>query len=375
MPFLKFIFYWYWIVLFLFTSCTEKFYLEDDSGTSILVVDGKITTQPGPYEVRLFKTVDLIKADSINPERDAIITIHDDKGNMDTFIETAPGIYHTQNPSFQGKVGTSYWIEIQTSSGIKYESNPETIRPEVSIESIYGIEDDLLLADGNKISAVKIQMNAQDPTNQSNYLRWEYNESWEWRNPYYEPKTSNPSKICYPYGRSKNVLIFDGSRQDKKEFFGLTTSTITVEEIKLNYEYFIELSMYSVSLESYEFWKNIQASSQVNGGLYNSIPANSKGNICACDSYNPVLGYFEASSVNVKTASFSKADFTLKFQDFPPECEDIVMIYKDGRPDESIFHIVRNYWEGEAHVFIVRQNYCYDCNFKYSPNKPSFWPY
>jgi hypothetical protein len=364
----------FFIIVSTLTACTEKFYLEIDSNYSILVVDGKITNKPGPYEVRLFRTVKLDRADTLNPERGATIIIHDDHGNSAVFGETLPGIYNTPNISFQGQIGRTYWIEIQTISGEQYESSPETIQPEVIIKSIYGEEGEILLEDVSTINAAKIFIDAQDPTNQSNYLRWEYQENWEWRNPYFEPKTTNPSKICYPFMHSNNVFVFDGSGQSIKEFTHLPTSSITENEVKLNYEYFISLSLYSVNFESYVFWKNIKETIQANGGLYNVIPANAKGNVCACDSKNKVLGYFEASSVNTMNTSFSTQDFQMEFIDFPQDCEDIVMKFKDGRPDESKFHIIRDYFEGEKHIFIVRQNYCYDCNVKYSPNKPSFWP-
>lgn len=363
------------IILFGFLSaCTEKFYPEIETELSILVIDGKITNQPGPYEIRLFNTVDLIDADTIKPEQDAIIVIYDDLGNSDTFLESAPGVYLSQDPSFQGQIGRSYWIEIVTSSGTRYESTPEKIQPEVTIESIYGINDHLLFSDGSKIDAAKIQVDAKDPSNTSNYIRWEYIESWEWRNPYFLPKTVNPANICYPKVNSSNVYVFNASNQNKKEFKGLNTSFITVEEVKLNYEYNIEVSLYSINQESFEFWQSIEAASQENGGLYSSVPANAKGNICACETNDPVLGYFEASSVSIKSTSFSKQDFNLDFPDFPPECEIIIMRFRDGRPDESRFHIVDSYTEGVVNIFVVRRNHCYDCNFKYSPNKPSFWP-
>ncbi len=362
------------ISLFFLSSCTEKFYPEINSDISILVVDGKITNKPGPYEVKLFRTVDLNKTDTLSPERGATIVIYDNNGNSDVFWETLPGIYKTQNPNFKGQIGNTYWIEIQTISGEKYESNPETIQAEIIINSIYGEEGDILLPDANTIKAAKILFDAHDPTNKSSYLRWEYQESWEWRNPYFKPKSNNPSKICFPYQLSNDVHIFDGSVQDIKNFHRLNSAIINEDEVKLNYEYFINLSMYSVSFENYQFWRKIKESIQQNGGLYSVIPANTRGNICACDTKNPVLGFFEASSVNSMNASFSTQNFQMEFIDFPQDCNEIEMRFKDGRPDESKFHILRDYFEAETHVFIVRQNYCYDCNVKYSPNKPSFWP-
>ncbi|WP_321319892.1 DUF4249 domain-containing protein [Labilibaculum sp.] len=370
----KIIFLFFSTLSALLFSCTEKFYPEINSDVSILVVDGKITNKPGPYEVRLFRTVDLIRVDTLKPEKGAIIMINDDLRNSEILWETSPGVYRTQNSNFQGQIGRSYWIEIQTNSGEKYESNPETIQPEIIIKSIYGEEKKLLLEDASTVNAAKLYIDASDPTNQSSYVRWEYRESWEWRNPYFEPKTANPSKICYPFLRSDNVFVFDGSGQKIKKFKHLPTSYITENEVKLNYEYFINVAMYSVNFENYEFWRNIKESIQQNGGLYNVIPANTIGNVYACDSKATVLGYFEASSVNTMTAKFSTQDFQMKFIDFPQDCKDIEMRFRDWHPDESKFHILKDYFEGEVHVFIVRYNYCYDCNVKYSPTKPSFWP-
>ena len=367
-------FCWVLALMLLNASCTEKFYPETDSDVSILVVDGRITNKSGPYEVRLFRTVDLISVDTLYPETGAKIILNDDLGNSELFQEIRPGVYQTVYNIIKGEVGQTYWIEIETTTGEKYESTPETIQPEIYIESIYGEESSLLQDDGSSVNAVKILMDAKSPNNQGNYLRWEYQESWEWRNPFYEPKTDNPSTKCYPYIISDNVFIFDGSRQDIKQFNHLTTSKVTENEVRLNYEYFIHLSLYSVTFNCYNFWKNIEESVQKNGGLYNIIPANSKGNICACDSDLPVLGYFEASSVDSQNTSFSIQDFSMKFASFPSDCNELRMALSRGYPDKSKYHIIDEYWEDRIHIFIVRQNYCYDCNVKYSPNKPSFWP-
>ncbi|WP_372751617.1 DUF4249 domain-containing protein [Labilibaculum sp.] len=370
----KIIFFLLLLINLIFYSCTEKFYLDSDSEVSILVVDGKITNQAGPYEVNLYRTVNLYEADTLDPETDAIIFIKDGRGNSDTFIETSPGVYETQDLSFQGQIGESYWIEIETSDGEHYESNPETIQPSVLITSIYGEEGSILQSDASSKDGVEIFMDAQDSTNESNYLRWEYQESWEWQSPFYTALTDNPSKICYPYAYSDDVFIYDGSNLSTKSFSHLSSTSIYEDEVKLNYEYFIRLSLYSINFSGYEFWNNIQSSIQNNGSLYDVIPSNAAGNICACDSDNLVLGYFEASSVSTKYTSFSTDDFEMEFPDSPPECELITLRMQEGSPDSSTYYTVRDYWEDDFHIFLVRYRYCYDCNVKYSPTKPSFWP-
>ncbi len=367
------IYYFICLSLFLF-SCTEQFIPEIKEDVSILVVDGKITNAKGPYEVRLFRTVNLNQPDSLNPEEGAIISIYDDKGNSDSFIEKSPGVYNNLTASFHGVIGNSYWIEIQTSDGKKYESIPEVIPPEVLIESIYGEDTKMLQDNGTYLKGAGFYLNAKSPSNQSNYLRWSYQESWEWHSPFSAPKTDNPSRICYPYRNSNNISLFDGAQLNNKEFKRLFANFVNQEEVKLNYNYFIDISLYSTSPENYKFWNNVQKSIQSNGQVYDIIPSNSEGNICACENDEYVIGYFEASSVNTMSQSFNLSDFEQEFLKFPKECNEFTIVTRGLPPDTLKYHILKSYPKGEGMAFDVRLNYCYDCNVKYSPTKPSFWP-
>jgi len=359
-------------------ACTEQFRLDTDLETSFLIVDGRITNEEGPYEVRLFRSKSSGEHYSLKPktvaEEEAIISIYDNKGNSDIFKETSSGIYHNISPDFRGIIGRSYWIEIQTSNGKKYESIPEVIPDEIIVEKIYGKETKLILNDGKYIKGAELYIDAKSPSNQSNYMRWEYQESWEWHSTHSLPKTSNPSEICYPHKTSNNISIFDGSKQSKKEFKHLSTRFINENEVKLNYQYLLNVSLYSISLENYQFWKNMQKSSQESGKLYDVIPANPKGNICSCEDDDLVTGYFEASSVNTKNQILSIEDFDIKFINYVKECEEFFIVLKEGMPNEEVYHIINDYWDDGGHVFVVRRNYCYDCNVLYSPKKPSFWP-
>lgn len=367
-------YYFICLSLFLF-SCTEQFIPEIKEDVSILVVDGKITNAKGPYEVRLFRTVNLNQPDSLNPEEGAIISIYDDKGNSDSFIEKSPGIYNNLTSDFRGVIGNAYWIEIQTSDGKKYESIPEVIPPEVLIESIYGEDTKMLQDNGTFLNGAGFYIDAKSPSNQSSYLRWSYQESWEWHSPFDEPKTPNQARICFPYDSSNNISVFDGSNLDNKEFKHLSTNFISLNEVKLNYNYFLNVSLYSISYDNYQFWKNIKQNIQANGGTYDILPSNTKGNICACENDADVIGYFEASAVNTKGKTFSIDNFQQEFNEFPVDCEDITLkLREEHYPDSHKFHTIKFYTEENIWVFIVRRNYCYDCNVKYSPTKPSFWP-
>ncbi len=323
------IYYFISFSLFFF-SCTEQFIPEIKKNVSILVVDGKITNAKGPYEVRLFRTVNLDQPDSLNPEQAAIISIYDDEGNSDSFIETSPGVYKNLNADFRGVIGNSYWIEIQTSDGKKYESVPEIIPPEILIEKVYAEDSKMIQNNGKYLKGAGFYLDAKSSASTNNYLRWTYQESWEWHSPFSAPKTDNPSRICFPYKTSNNISLFDGGQLDSKEFKRLFAKFISQDEVKLNYNYFINVSLYSISLENFQFWNSVQQSTQNNGQVYDIVPSNSEGNICACEDEEYVIGYFEASSVNTMSQTFSVSDFEQKFPIFPKECDELTIQTRGG---------------------------------------------
>ncbi|WP_461640937.1 DUF4249 domain-containing protein [Labilibaculum euxinus] len=356
-------------------SCTEKFYPEIDSDISILVVDGKITNESGPYELRLFRTVDLIKIDTLEPEANAEIVLKDDLGNSELFQEIQPGVYKTLNNIIKGTVGQTYWIEIETATGEKYESTPEKMPPPFEIESIYGKEEEVIINTSEKQNAVKIYFDAKANSTDANYIRWEYRESYEWRSPENlnsEKFTENPSKVCYPVTTFPLVNIFDASNLNLKFITQQPTTAIYTNEVKLLYNYLIDITLFSISETNYEFWKKIKSVNFSEGALYDITPANIEGNISGCDEKCKAIGYFEVSSVNRTQNFFSKDDFTLEFANYPKECETIELTLA---PDPKKYHIITTRPGGKfTTIYVVRRNECYECNVVHPTNKPSFWP-
>ena len=124
-------------------SCTELFYPEIDADVSVLVVDGKITNELRLHEVRLFRTMPLLDRDTFALELGAEIILHDDEGNSFPYFQTSSGSYVLFDP-VAGVVGNSYWIEIITRNGNKFESIPEMMRPVIEVDRIYGEEEEIV---------------------------------------------------------------------------------------------------------------------------------------------------------------------------------------------------------------------------------------
>jgi len=359
-------------------SCTEKFYPEIDENISILVVDGKITDESLPCEVRLFRTVKFKDDFPFKPETGAMVVLYDDLGESEVLMEVEPGIYQSSYSTITGKIGRTYWIEIQTISGETYESRPELMHTAFEINSLHGEETEVITDNNSKEEAVGIYFDTKNNENTGAYLRWEYKESYEWHSPFkVEDKFSeDATTICYPVNNFPLVNIYDASDLAIKEVNHLLTSSILEHEVKLEHKYLLDMRLYSISKDNYLFWENIKDIQQSNGNLYDVLPANIRGNISSCEDNCEVLGYFEASSVRKKQRIFSKTEFSLDFSDFDKECEKFIMRQDPitAPPPPNIYKILDSYEENKEIVFIVRLRYCYECNVEYPTNKPSFWP-
>lgn len=364
------------VLLLLLNSCTEKFYPEVDDDVSILVVDGKITDGIGTCEVRLFRTVKFTDKFDLKPEIDATVILHDDQDNSEILTEHEPGVYRNSSLKIDGKVDSSYWIEIQTLGGEKYESTPETMLSAFEISPLYGEEIEAINDDNIKQDAIRLFFNAKNNDNTSTHLRWEYRESYEWHSPFRNPnpRSEGATRTCFPANNFDQINVFDASKLLIKEVNQLPMTTVFDNEVKFLHNYLIDMKVYSISKENYLFWKTMKTIHQSNGSLYDVIQANIKGNIETCSDACQVLGYFEVSSVRKSQRMFNTTDFSMKFATFPEECNTFIVRMSRTAPDPKILYVISAKTVGDLTEYTVRLLECYECNIKYPVTKPSFWP-
>jgi len=364
----------------LLCSCTELYTPKISRNFSALVVDGQITNENKPIEIKIYHTIsmDTVSTKDITvPERNATIEIYNDLGDSDSFYEIAPGTYHNTSLDFIGEIGRTYWIKIKTEEGVEYESEPETMTPPVEITKIYGEEFSHYINKDKKLESVKFYFDAKDEYNQANFLRWEALESWEWHCPFHAnlPDSSlfseKPSSICYPSSKISNINVFDASLLGDKEMIKLPITFSTREEQKLIYNYYIKLNVRSVSFKNYSFWNHIKEVNQSSGNLFDRTPGNVEGNISSVDGKHSVVGYFEVSSVSTKSNTFNKSMFDVNFEIFPPEC--IEQSQLKTPPDGSKYYVTHTDYSHGDIVYYYRLIKCFDCTVSYSSDKPSFW--
>lgn len=108
------------LILFSFvflTSCEKEIDLDLDDKSGNIVIEGNITDQPGPYFVKITKSVAFTELNQYPEIADAVVTINDDNGQFETLEYVGDGLYKTH--SFTGTPGRTYTLNV-IAEGIEY---------------------------------------------------------------------------------------------------------------------------------------------------------------------------------------------------------------------------------------------------------------
>jgi hypothetical protein len=161
------------LLALLLTTCVERIGVNLPEATDRLVVDGLISTKPGPYSVRLTRTARYTTgSEGTNIlVQGAKVRISDDAGNSEELQELSQGLYQTKPEGIQGQTGRSYTLHIETAEGKKYQSRPELLKPTTGVENIYyefvngapGIEEGFY-----------VYIDTPDPAATEDYYRWNW---------------------------------------------------------------------------------------------------------------------------------------------------------------------------------------------------------
>jgi len=120
------------LVALIAASCTKNIHLNLQNASGLLVIEGNINDQPGPYTVLLSNTVTFYDTDKVVPVSGGRIIISDDAGNRDSLTESTPGVYRTH--TIVGTVGRTYHLSVY-SGGKQYDAY-STMNAPVPIDSI-----------------------------------------------------------------------------------------------------------------------------------------------------------------------------------------------------------------------------------------------
>jgi hypothetical protein len=274
----------------------------------MLVVDGQLTNLSGPYKVKLSRSFryDTHVAGLVTGAK---VKIVEDTGLEVLLPETQAGEYSTVDTTFHGIPGKSYKLKIETDGKI-YESDFEKIKSPISIDKLYW---EYMNPDDEGPRRVDILVDTHDPTNQTRYYGWEYDETWKFQVPIDHPKRPD-WKTCYQYHPSYFINL--GTTVEKINDMVNKQRMITITEStnKLYLRYTILVKQYSFSEQTYKYIYELKKQNMNQGSLYDVIPYSLTSNVkCLTNKNEPVVGYFIVAGATEKRIFIDRSELPKEF--------------------------------------------------------------
>jgi len=391
------------IIIFILTTCIEPYIPNIEGYQSLLVVDGLITDENASYSVTLSRTMQ--EEGTPVMVTDASVSISDDIGNTYIFENTGEGIYKSDKTLFTGSVGRTYTLDIATSEGEVFKSDPCLMYDVPDIDTVFFEKDEVLVNNGTESDlGIQIYLRSKEGDD-SRYYRWEYDETWKFKVP--TPSRSiyiaerniimNPDvrEYCWKNRKSDEILINRTYPGDSKTIQKMPLTFIASDKSdRLLLHYSILVRQFSISREEYDFWYNLSKVDVIGGDIFAAQPYSVSSNIH--DVNNPdkkVLGYFQVSSVRQKRKEIPFSDVVgldlpyyhypcIRIEDSPNilpwvafnpplTWDDIHYMYTTS----GYTFVEPKYIHGTLNLdrLVFTKIECSDCSVTGSTVKPDFW--
>ena len=252
------------IVVFVFLmagicSCEKVIQVDLNSAAPQIVITGEVTNEPGPYTVKISKTVNFSSSNTFPAISGAKVKISDKNGLIDTLSEVLPGIYTTHY--ITGTPGNTYTLSVLAEG--KEFTAASTMPQAVPFDSV--TIQKIRFFNNEQISAV---VNFKDPAGLGNYYQFTQ----------FLNGTELPSAFVL------EDRLYDG-KYISQNLFGDTTNFKTGDNLAVKM-YCIDANIYSYFRTYREVTSNDNRSAS---------PANPNTNIS-----NGALGYFSAHTTETK---------------------------------------------------------------------------
>jgi hypothetical protein len=293
-------------------TCIDPYVPKLNGYESLLIVEGLITNENVPYEIKLSRTSQ--SAIEISQKvSDAVVSVTDETGKQTKFISLGDGIYRSDNKVFTGAIGKTYVLDIVTRDGKEYKSEPSVMTPVPDIDSLYYEKETGFTNNQQETHiGINIYLDSKAGDENNRYYRWEFDEVWKFRVPdpqkfnYINEKKILPvtsvKEFCWKQQKSSEILISSVSPGQANTIKKEPLCFITPDKTdRLTVQYSILVKQYSISKMEYGFWNNLKKVNENSGDIFGSQPFPVIGNIHNInDTEERVLGFFQVSALKQK---------------------------------------------------------------------------
>ena len=368
----------YLLLIIMFAlGCKDEIILDSKNYKKILVVNGFITNEKGPYTIRLSVTSPVDKRLYI-PFSGCVISIFDNMGFSEVLTELEPGVYSTSESGIQGVIGNEYRIFIVTPEGVEYKTEFQKMNEPVEIDSVYA---KLLKKESFDypfgLSGYQFYVDSKIAPKSDNYLLWNMIETYQYTADYQLYGIWDGKRERYVFlgelPEFENVYRCWNTKNVNYIITGKTTNLsipkiskqplhfVSTETKKLQERYSLLLKQYSIGKEAYYYWRSIEEMISEENPLFATQPYNVKGNVVNVNNSDElVFGYFTVGSVSQNRIFVNRPYVTFYY-------ETCSFSYSNNRPPPVYFVLT------DTSVVMVSRH-CIDCRSEGGEtSKPDFW--
>lgn len=349
--------------LFLFVmsaACVDRLNFDvGDVKDYALVVEGYVTNDPGPYEVRVSTTYDV---DSTVVKRTGPpikrLVLSDDAGNFEE-LKGDTGIYRTSETGIQGTIGRAYKLTIELADGRIYESIPDTMKPTGVVEAI---DEEIVQykdAAGVTNHGFDVFFDASPGASTDFRFMWKVDMTYRiqtqpWdvlgKCPFGNSNNCLAPLDCSGYIVVMNQLVYlkpctccdcwisveqdapivsDYGLMNKGTVKHLYAGRLPITWFTMNYGTHVVVEQYSLSQQAYEFWRKVRIQQDALNSLSQPVNGKIPGNwVQTAGNEKPVMGLFYASAVNRKSihlgfANLPDSSIVPPSKLYPIDCKDL----------------------------------------------------
>ncbi|MGV3541177.1 MAG: DUF4249 domain-containing protein [Rufibacter sp.] len=311
----------------LLTGCVDTVELKMPSSDKLLVINGLVSTDPGPYFVRINLTspygAGILPVDQ--SIRDAVVRIEDEKGNVEVLAQQEYGLYRTSPYGMRGRVGGEYTLTVTLKDGRVYQSKTEVMPAVPAIEGAEVVYEEKTVLNSDNLEVpdnrYHVLLSTQDPAEQRNFYRWDWTgvyevstQPWEYverdpRTGKIVPRPKSCCTTCWVKDSVNAIQVTDDRLFNGNMVRGQRVASIPVTAQTFNIRYRVELRQYSLTEDAFEYWRVLGIQTAKTGSVLDPPPANPRGNIFNVN--NPdeqVMGFFGASAVARKILNLRRED-------------------------------------------------------------------
>ena len=348
--------------------------------TNFLVVEGLINAN-GFTNITLRRTVPLKDTARLKAETNAQVSIVADNNTNYPVKEVGNGAYRSD--SLILNINQKYRLHIKTKSGGEYLSEYVSVKKTPSIDNVsWELKND----------GVQIYVNTHDPSNNSRYYKWEYEETWEihsaFLSEYVYNKTTNTVTsrpydersglfYCWQNHNSTDILVGSSAQLTNDVISRQPLLFIPKSSVKTSVRYSILVKQYAMDKQSYDFYELMKKATESLGSIFDSQPSEFAGNIvCTSNAKERVIGFVSAATIEQKRIFLTPAD--MNGSTYRQNCEEVLV---RNNPDSFRAAYAGEGYLPYAALFMGRNitHYyssaadCIDCRLRGTNVKPSFW--